>query len=59
MGKPAPIYDVKLVDNDGNEVPVGENGEIVVNVRDGAPCGLFTGYYNDEAKTKEVHLLPE
>ncbi len=54
MGKPAPIYDVKLVDNDGNEVPVGENGEIVVNVKDGAPCGLFTGYYNDEAKTKEV-----
>ena len=54
MGKPAPIYDVKLVDPDGNEVPVGENGEIVVNVSNGAPCGLFTGYYNDEEKTKEV-----
>ena len=54
MGKPAPIYDVKLVDADGNEVPVGENGEIVVNVENGAPCGLFTGYYNDEAKTEEV-----
>ena len=54
MGKPAPIYDVKLVDSDGNEVPVGENGEIVVNVSNGAPCGLFTGYYNDEEKTKEV-----
>ncbi len=54
MGKPAPIYDVKLVDSDGNEVPVGENGEIVVNVSNGAPCGLFNGYYNDEEKTKEV-----
>ena len=54
MGKPAPIYDVKLVDGDGNEVPVGENGEIVVNVSNGAPCGLFTGYYGDEEKTKEV-----
>ncbi|MBQ2389579.1 MAG: AMP-binding protein, partial [Clostridia bacterium] len=54
MGKPAPIYDVELVDSDGNEVPVGENGEIVVNVSNGAPCGLFTGYYNDEEKTKEV-----
>lgn len=54
MGKPAPIYDVKLVDSDGNEVPVGENGEIVVDVSNGAPCGLFTGYYNDEEKTKEV-----
>ncbi|MBR5783088.1 MAG: AMP-binding protein [Clostridia bacterium] len=54
MGKPAPIYDVHLVDADGNDVPDGENGEIVVRVADGAPCGLFTGYYNDEAKTKEV-----
>ncbi len=54
MGKPAPIYDVCLVDSDGNKVNVGENGEIVVNVKDGAPCGLFKGYYNDEEKTKEV-----
>ena len=54
MGKPAPIYDVKLVDADGNEVNVGENGEIVINVKDGAPCGLFKGYYKDDEKTKEV-----
>ena len=54
MGKPAPIYDVALLDADGNPVPVGESGEIVVNVKNGAPCGLFTGYYGDEEKTKEV-----
>ena len=54
MGKPAPIYDVELVDADGNPVAVGESGEIVVNVKNGAPCGLFTGYYNDEEKTAEV-----
>ena len=54
MGKPAPIYNVELVDPDGNPVPVGESGEIVINVKDGAPCGLFTGYYRDEEKTKEV-----
>ena len=54
MGKPAPIYNVELIDADGNEVPTGEVGEIVVNVKDGAPCGLFTGYYRDEEKTKEV-----
>ncbi len=54
MGKPAPIYNVRLVDLDGNNVPVGENGEIVVDVSNGAPCGLFVGYYGDEAKTKEV-----
>ena len=54
MGKPAPIYDVSLLDAEGNPVPVGESGEIVVNVKNGAPCGLFTGYYRDEEKTKEV-----
>ena len=54
MGKPAPIYDVKLVDADGNEVPDGEPGEIVVNLENGHPCGLFVGYYGDEEKTKEV-----
>ena len=54
MGKPAPIYKVELMDADGNNVPVGETGEIVINVKDGAPCGLFTGYYGDEEKTREV-----
>ncbi len=54
MGKPAPIYDVELVDPDGNPVATGEVGEIVVNVKNGAPCGLFTGYYNAPDKTAEV-----
>ncbi len=54
MGKPAPIYDVMLVDADGNEVPDGEPGEIVVNLKNGHPCGLFVGYYGDEEKTREV-----
>ncbi len=54
MGKPAPIYDVELVDPDGNPVGVGETGEIVINTKNGAPCGLFMGYYRDEEKTREV-----
>ena len=54
MGKPAPIYKVDIVDPDGNPVPDGEVGEIVVDVREGAPCGLFTGYYNAPDKTAEV-----
>ncbi len=54
MGKPAPIYKVSIVDPEGNPVPDGETGEIVIDVRDGAPCGLFTGYYGDPEKTAEV-----
>jgi len=54
MGKPAPIYEVELMDADGKPVPVGETGEICIRVADGAPCGLFTGYYNAPEKTAEV-----
>ncbi len=54
MGKPAPIYKVELVNDKGEQVAVGETGEIVVNVKDGMPCGLFRGYYRDEEKTNEV-----
>jgi len=54
MGKPAPIYDVELHNSEGNPVNTSETGEIVINVKDGAPCGLFTGYYRDEEKTAEV-----
>ena len=54
MGKPAPIYQVALMDHDGKLVGDGETGEIVISVRDGAPCGLFTGYYGDDEKTAEV-----
>lgn len=54
MGKPAPIYDVELLDSDDKPVPVGETGEICINLKNGFPCGLFTGYYMDKGKTDEV-----
>lgn len=54
MGKPVPIYDVDIVDADGNSVPDGEPGEIVVRTSKKIPCGLFAGYYNDEKRTQEV-----
>ncbi len=54
MGKPVPLYDIDIVDPDGNSCPVGETGEIVVRTDKKVPCGLFKGYYGDEEKTKEV-----
>lgn len=55
MGRPAPIYDVSLMDRNGCPIlTAGETGEIVINVKNGAPCGLFTGYYNNPEKTREV-----
>lgn len=54
MGKPSVLYDIDIVDPDGNSVKTGETGEIVIKVGDKAPCGLFMEYYRDEEKTKEV-----
>ena len=54
MGRPTPLYDVDLLDADGNSVPVGEVGEIVVKTSEKVPCGLFNGYYRDAEKTAEA-----
>ena len=54
MGKPNPQFDVDLVDPEGNPVPIGETGEIVIHTEHGAPCGLYLGYYRDEKKTKDA-----
>ncbi|MBQ8182492.1 MAG: AMP-binding protein [Clostridia bacterium] len=55
MGKPTPLYDIDIVDSDGNPVADGETGEIVVHTDNNVPCGLFLGYYNNEEATKEVY----
>ena len=54
MGKPAPIYDVELLDADGNPVPVGQSGEICINLQNGKPNGLAIYYYKDPEKTAET-----
>ena len=54
MGRPSPLFDVELHDPDGNIVPDGEVGEIVIKTKDKVPCGLFKGYYKEPEKTKEV-----
>jgi acetyl-CoA synthetase len=54
MGKPAPIYDISLLNGDGRPCEVGEEGEIVIRTGEQRPFGLFTGYYRDEAMTAEV-----
>ena len=55
MGKPSPLLNVKLLDEDGVEVPDGEEGAIcVTGLRAAYPPGLFTGYYQDEERTREA-----
>ena len=54
MGKANPQYDVDVVDPDGNSLPAGEVGEIVIHTDKATPCGLFREYYRDDAKTKDA-----
>ena len=54
MGKPVPLYDIDIVNENGMPVAAGETGEIVARIEDGLPCGLATDYYMDEEKTAET-----
>lgn len=51
MGKPSPCYDVDVVDINGNSLPCGEVGELVIHVEKEHPCGLLDGYYKDVTLT--------
>ena len=53
-GRPSPAYEMDLVDENGNSVSAGTVGEIVVRTGDRKPVGLFSGYYQDEERTKSV-----
>lgn len=53
MGKPSPLYDICLVDSEGNPCEDGDEGSVVVmDVKNNPPTGLFTGYYHDEELTR-------
>ncbi len=54
MGKANPQFDVDIVDPDGNSLPNGEVGEIVIHTDKNVPCGLFKEYYRDAEKTAEA-----
>ena len=54
MGKPVPLYDVKLLDSEGNAVSPGETGEICINIAEGLPCGLAYAYEGNEEVTAET-----
>ena len=47
MGKPAPGFDVSIVDEDGKEVPANEEGQIAVRVKPNRPVGLLKEYWKD------------
>lgn len=49
VGKPMMSVTIKIVDEDGKELPPGESGNIICRGHN-----LMEGYYNNEVATKEV-----
>ncbi len=55
MGRPTPGYEITLLDENGQLVPDGDVGEIVIRAdRDNKPVGMFLGYYRDEELTNSA-----
>jgi acyl-coenzyme A synthetase/AMP-(fatty) acid ligase len=56
MGKPTPGFDVRVVDDEGSALGVGETGHVAVRVRPERPVGLFAEYWRDPDATANAML---
>ena len=54
MGKPVPLYNVQLLNIDGEAVDPGETGEICIDISKGLPCGLAYAYEGNDEVTAET-----
>lgn len=54
MGKASPLYKVMIMKPDGTIAAPNETGEIVFDISEGEPLGLFMEYYKDPERTAEV-----
>ena len=55
VGRPAPGHEVRLIDEQGREVPAGQIGEVVGR----SPAAMMTGYYKQPGKTSEAEWYDE
>jgi len=56
MGKPTPGFDLAIIDDEGNRLPPGTEGDIAIRVEPDRPLGLFKEYWkNPEAMAASFH----
>lgn len=54
VGKPTPGHDVRIVDDEGNEMTPGEEGNIAIYLGDHRPPGLLKEYWKDDDAMKKA-----
>ncbi|CAO2583014.1 Acyl-coenzyme A synthetase ACSM2, mitochondrial [Lemmus lemmus] len=52
LGTAIPHYDVQIIDDLGNVLPPGKEGDIAIRVKPNRPIGIFSGYVNNPKKTE-------
>ncbi|HML62104.1 MAG TPA: AMP-binding protein [Solidesulfovibrio sp.] len=56
IGRPAPGWNVAILDEEGKVCPPGVEGEICLKLEQGKNVGLFAGYLLEPAKTESVMI---
>ncbi|XP_043945440.1 acyl-coenzyme A synthetase ACSM3, mitochondrial-like [Protopterus annectens] len=54
MGKPSPAYNVQIIDDHGDVLPPGKEGDIAITVKPTRPFTLFSGYVDDPEKSNAL-----
>ncbi|XP_028723641.1 acyl-coenzyme A synthetase ACSM2, mitochondrial [Peromyscus leucopus] len=52
LGTAVPHYDVQIIDEHGNVLPPGKEGDIAIRVKPIRPVGIFSGYLENPKKTE-------
>jgi acetyl-CoA synthetase/medium-chain acyl-CoA synthetase len=47
MGKPSPGFYLSVIDDDGNELPPNQEGDIAIKIKPDRPLGLFQEYWDN------------
>jgi len=54
MGRPSPMYDMDIVNDELRPCEVGEEGQIIIRTAARKPVGMFSGYHRDAEMTRRV-----
>ena len=55
MGPASPGHELAIVDDDGNEISRGTEGDLAVRVRPARPVGMFQEYWRNPEATEKCH----